>query len=189
MKTMRIKSFLLITTIMFAATVAIAQDRYYTKTATISFFSKTDLEDIEAINKIVTAVIDTKSGAVQFSVPMKAFAFEKGLMQEHFNENYVESDKFPNGTFKGTITNNQNIRYNTPGSYDAIVSGNLTIHGVTRGINTKGKITVAPGSLNVNSLFDILLSDYNISVPALVADKISKTIKINIQGKLEPLNR
>jgi polyisoprenoid-binding protein YceI len=186
---MRRKSLTVISILLLLAITAIAQDRYYTKTATISFFSKTDLENIEAANKIVTAVIDTRSGAVQFSAPMKAFSFAKGLMQEHFNENYIESDKYPNSTFKGTITNNQSIRYNTPGSYDATVSGNLTIHGVTRAINTNGKITVAHGSLGVNSSFDILLSDYNITVPALVADKISKTIRINIQGKLEPLNR
>ena len=81
-----------------------AQDKYFTKTGKISFFSKAIIENIEAHNRSVTCVLDTKTGNLQFSVPIKGFEFEKALMQEHFNENYAESDKFPKSTFKGTIT-------------------------------------------------------------------------------------
>jgi polyisoprenoid-binding protein YceI len=168
---------------------AAAQDRYFTKTGTIRFFSKTDLENIEATNKIVTAVLDIKSGAIQFSVPMKAFEFRKSLMQEHFNENYVESDKFPNGTFKGKISNNAGIKYGTPGTYDATVEGELTIHGVTKPLSTKGKLLISASNIEANTSFEILLADYNISIPSLVADKISKNVQINVLTKLEPLTR
>src|SRR5689334_8859827 len=97
--------------VMITASACFAQVKYFTKTGKINFFSKATLEDIEAKNKTVTAVIDSKSGAVQFSVQMKGFEFEKKLMQQHFNENYVESDKFPKGEFKGMITNNSEINY------------------------------------------------------------------------------
>ncbi|RYG04633.1 MAG: YceI family protein, partial [Chitinophagaceae bacterium] len=102
-------------TLLLAAGIAqlAAQDRYFTKTGTISFHSKTDMENIDATNKLVTAALDTKTGAIQFNVPMKAFEFKRALMQEHFNENYVESDKFPNGTFKGKLTNNAAVNYGT----------------------------------------------------------------------------
>lgn len=166
-----------------------AQDRYFTKTGTIHFFSKTDLEDIDASNKLVTAVLDTKSGAIQFSVPMKAFEFRKALMQEHFNENYVESDKFPNGSFKGKVLNNAAIKYSTPGTYDATVEGDLTIHGVTKPVSTKGKIVVGKSAIEANTNFDVVLADYNISIPSLVADKISKKVKISVTTRLEPLTK
>ncbi len=186
---MSIRNHLITLASMMIITAGYAQSRYYTKTATITFFSKTDLENIEAVNKTVTAAMDTRSGAVQFSVPMKAFSFAKGLMQEHFNENYVESDKYPNSVFKGTIKDNGKLRYDIPGTYDVTVNGDLTIHGVTRPVSAKGKINVAEGSITISSVFQILLSEYNISIPTLVNDKISKSIKINVHGKLEPLNR
>jgi len=77
--------------------------KYFTRSGQISFFSSTSMEDIEAHNKTVTAIFDSQSGAIQFSVTMKSFQFEKALMQEHFNENYVESGKFPKATFKGVL--------------------------------------------------------------------------------------
>ncbi|HEX6333383.1 MAG TPA: YceI family protein [Flavisolibacter sp.] len=170
-----------------AATVTQAQDRYFTKSGRIEFFSKAPMEDIEARNKTVAAVLDTKSGALQFSVLMKSFEFEKALMQEHFNENYVESNKFPKAEFKGSITNNGDINYAKDGSYTAKVKGKLTIHGVTRDVETTGTIKVASGKIDASSVFNILLSDYNISIPAIVKDKISNSIKIAVDCKLEPL--
>jgi polyisoprenoid-binding protein YceI len=166
-----------------------AQDRYFTKTGTIKFFSKTDLENIEATNKIVTAVLDIKTGAIQFSVPMKAFSFQKALMQEHFNENYIESDKFPNGTFKGRITNNSSIKYGTPGTYAADVEGELTIHGVTKPVTAKGKIIIAANEIEASASFSVLVPDYNITIPALVADKVSKTVHIDVLTRLQPLGK
>ncbi|MET0300109.1 MAG: YceI family protein [Flavitalea sp.] len=164
-----------------------AQDRYFTKTGTISFHSKTDLENIDATNKLVTAALDTKTGAIQFNVPMKAFEFKRALMQEHFNENYVESEKFPNGTFKGRLANNASIKYGTPGTYDVTVEGDLTIHGVTKKVNAPGKVVISQGAIDATAAFEILLADYNITIPALVADKISKKVNINVVTKLEPL--
>ena len=179
----------LFTTLILLSTVAFsqAQDRYFTKTGKINFYSKAPMEDIEAKNKTVTAVIDSKSGALQFAVQMKGFEFEKQLMQQHFNENYVESDKFPRAEFKGTITNNSSINYKKDGSYPAKVKGKLTIHGVTRDVETDGLIKVSGGKIDATSSFNVLLSDYNVRIPAIVKDKVSNTIRITVDCQLQPL--
>src|SRR5215216_3085615 len=139
-----------------------AQDKYFTKTGKIDFSSRSTMEDIDARNKTVAAILDTKTGTLQFSVLMKGFEFPKALMQEHFNENYVESNKYPKGEFKGSITNNSTINYTKDGSYPAEVSGKLTIHGVTKDVKTKGTVKVDGGKIDVTSIFNILLSDYKI---------------------------
>jgi len=164
-----------------------AQDKYFTKTGKIDFSSKSTMEDIDARNKTVAAILDTKTGAVQFSVLMKGFEFPKALMQEHFNENYVESNKYPKGEFKGSITNNSTITYTNDGSYPAEVSGKLTIHGITKDVKAKGSVKVNGGKINVASVFNILLSDYKIRIPSIVKEKLSNNIKITVDCLLEPL--
>lgn len=173
--------------VLLATTLVQAQDKFFTKSGKIEFFSNAPMEDIEARNKTATAVLDTKTGALQFSVLMKAFEFQKALMQEHFNENYVESHKFPKGEFRGTIVNNSDIDYTKPGTYKAAVKGQLTIHGVTRDVVTTGTITVDGANLLATSSFNIKLSDYNIKVPSVVKEKLSNNIKITVDTKLEPL--
>jgi polyisoprenoid-binding protein YceI len=185
--TMFKKNLIVALVFLLASTACFAQDKYFTKTGKISFFSKGQMEDIEAKNKTVTAVIDTKSGAVQFAVQMKGFEFAKQLMQQHFNENYVESDKYPKGEFKGSISNNSEIDYTKDGTYNAKVKGKLTIHGVTKDVETTGKVKVDGGKLDVTSDFNILLSDYNIKIPSIVQDKLSNSIKISVDCKLDPL--
>jgi polyisoprenoid-binding protein YceI len=118
---------------------------------------------------------------------MKGFEFRKALMQEHFNENYVESNKYPNGDFKGVIVNNAEINYNKPGTYTARVRGQLTMHGVTKDVETNGTVVVEPNGLKTSTVFNIQLSDYNIKRPALVKDKLSNTIQISVDCKLEAL--
>jgi polyisoprenoid-binding protein YceI len=172
---------------ILSATVSFAQDKFFTKSGKINFFSSASLEDIEAKNKTVTAVLDSKTGAIQFAALMKSFEFEKQLMQQHFNENYVESDKYPKGEFKGVIVNNGDINYAKDGVYKAKVKGKMTIHGVTKDVETTGTIKVDGGKINANSVFNVLLSDYNIKIPSVVKDKISKTIKISVDCQLEPL--
>ena len=164
-----------------------AQDKFFTKTGKISFYSKAPMEDIEAKNKTVAAVMDTKTGAIQFSVLMKSFEFEKALMQEHFNENYVESDKFPKADFKGTIVNNSSVNYSKGGTYNTIVKGKLTIHGVTKEVEAPGVIKIEGGKIDASSTFNVMLSDFNVSIPSMVKDKVSNTIKITVDCKMDPL--
>jgi polyisoprenoid-binding protein YceI len=145
------------------------------------------MEDIEAKNKTVTAVLDSKTGAMQFSVQMKGFEFEKALMQQHFNENYVESNKFPKAEFKGALTNNSSVNYTKDGTYVVTVKGKLTLHGVTKDVEAPGTIKVDGGKLEGKSTFNIRLSDYKISIPSVVKEKVSNSIKIIVDTKLEPL--
>lgn len=181
------KNLVTLAAILLVVASANAQDRYFTKTGTIEFFSKATLEDIEAKNKTVQAVLDKKTGALQFAVQMKGFEFQKALMQEHFNENYVESGKYPKAEFKGTVSNNSAVNYTKDGTYNVTVKGKMTLHGVTKDVEAPGTITVNGGKLEGKSTFNIQLSDYKISIPSVVKDKISNSIKITVDTKLEPL--
>jgi hypothetical protein len=164
-----------------------AQDKYFTKSGKIIFSSKASLENIEAHNKSVTCVLDTKTGNLQFAVLMKGFEFEKALMQEHFNENYVESHKFPKAEFKGQVTNHSEINYAKDGTYPAKVKGKLTIHGETRDVETVGTVTIKSGKVKADADFVIALADYKVEIPNMVKDNISKTVKITVDCTLEPL--
>ena len=164
-----------------------AQDKYFTKAGTVTFFSKAPLEDIEAHHKAVTCVLDTKTGNLQFAILMKGFEFEKALMQEHFNENYVESHKYPKAEFRGQVINNKDVNYSKDGAYEVNVKGKLTIHGVTKDAEAIGKVVVKDGKPLATSTFNILLSDYKIEIPRIVKDNISNTVKIDVTCSLEPL--
>ena len=164
-----------------------AQDKYYTKNGRIQFESKAPLENIEAVNKSVTCVLDSKTGNVQFAVIMRGFEFAKALMQEHFNENYVESHKFPKAGFNGQVLNNDAINYTQDGVYPAKIRGKMTIQGETNDVEADGKITVKNGKIVASSDFRIQISDYKISIPNLVKDKVSNSVRIIVDCTLEPL--
>jgi len=181
------RSFGVIIAILFFNCIVSGQALFFSKSGKITFYSKSPLENIEASNKSATCVIDSKTGNMQFAVLMKGFEFKKARMQEHFNENYVESDKFPKSEFKGKIINNADINYTNDGSYDAKVTGKLTIHGQTKEVEADGKINVKDGKVSATSVFNILLSDFNIRIPKLVKDNISNNISIMVNCSLEPL--
>ncbi len=163
--------------------------KFMTRDARISFLSETPLEKIEAINKSGSAVLDAESGRMEWKVLIKNFIFEKKLMQEHFNENYMESNKYPNAVFKGEIVNVKDINLSKDGSYNVLAKGKMTIHGVERDIEVPGKITVSGGKLNVVSDFKVACADYNISIPSVVRDNIAKEIAVHVEATLTPLTR
>ena len=165
--------------IAMLSNAAVAQ-KYFTKNGTISFFSATSLENIKADNNQVMSVLNVTTGDMQFSVLVKSFHFKKALMEEHFNENYMESDKFPKSTFKGTITDISKVNFTKDGTYPVSVSGDLTMHGVTQKVTTNGNISVSGGKITGTSVFKVALVDYKISVPKVVENNISKTIEITI---------
>jgi polyisoprenoid-binding protein YceI len=171
----------------FALFTANAQ-RFITKTGHIKFHSDSPLEKIEANNRQVKAIIDITTGDFIFTVLMKSFEFEKALMQEHFNENYVESDKFPNATFLGKVTNIKDVDVTKDGTYDATVEGKLTIHGVTRFVKEQGTFEVKSNKINGKAKFNLLLGDYGIKVPGAVTNNISKTIEITVEVALDKFN-
>jgi hypothetical protein len=157
-----------------------AQNRLFTKTGVISFFSKTTVENISAVNKKVLCVWDIASGKIEFSVLMKGFEFEKALMQEHFNESYVESDKYPKATFKGEIENGNSISLTTDKSYTVKVNGTLTMHGVSKQVSINAIIKVSKSVVSAMANFSVLLSDYNVKIPSVVSSNINKSINISI---------
>lgn len=166
-----------------------SQDKYFTKTGKIEFdaTASNSPEEIEAIHKNVISVLDTKTGNFQFSVLMTGFEFQRALMQEHFNENYVESTKYPKSDFKGVIAENGSINYSKDGVYSVTVKGSLTMHGVSKSVEVPGKIEIKSGKIIANATFNVLLSDYQINVPQLVVDKVAKTAKITVNCNMEPL--
>lgn len=186
MKLIRLLSFSLMA-LLAHSSLSAQSGKHFTKTGKISFYSKAPLESIDAVNKSAVCVLDTKSGLLQFSVLMKGFEFKKALMQEHFNENYAESDKFPKSDFRGQISNNDAINYAADGVYPATVKGRLTLHGQTREMEAAGKVTVKSGKISLSSEFTIQLSDYKILIPKVVKDNIANSVKISVNCALEPL--
>ncbi len=174
------KKLIVATLFLSFITLSSSAQRYYTKNGSISFFSKASLENIEANNNQVMSVLNTQTGDLQFSVLIKSFHFEKALMEEHFNENYLESDKFPKSTFKGTIADVSKISFTTDGVYPVTVSGDLTLHGVTKKINATGNITVKAGKISADAKFLLKLADYNVSIPKLVKDNIAESVEVKV---------
>lgn len=161
--------------------------KYMTKTGHIRFFSTTPMEDIEAHNRQVNAALDAQTGDLVFKAMLKSFQFEKALMQEHFNENYVESDKFPNSTFKGKVTNIKEVDFTKNGKYEVTIEGDLTLKDVTKKIKEKGTLEISGDKVNGIATFNILLADYNIKIPSAVASNIAKSIRIDVDVKLEKM--
>lgn len=166
---------------------AMAQ-KYLTQSATIKFFSETPVENIEAVNNQVSTVLNSENGELVFSLLIKAFTFEKALMQEHFNEKYMESDKFPKSTFKGKIAD-FDLSKLTNEFTEYKVNGTLTIHGVSKQVELMTKLKMQGQQLVGNSNFQVQLADYDIKIPSAVSDKIAKTIDITIDTIYEPYNK
>ncbi|MCH5686794.1 YceI family protein [Niabella sp. W65] len=172
--------------IALTAYPAFAQ-KYFTKNGIISFSAGTSMEDIDAVNKSATSVIDVTSGKIEFAVLIKGFEFKRDLMQEHFNENYMESSKYPKAVFKGTIV--ESIPFSKPGTYAATVKGVMEIHGVRRETTAKGTIKVSAQSIQALSQFTLNTSDFKISIPGVVKDKISPLVKVSVNCNYNPLNK
>lgn len=177
-------------TIAFAGivTTCLAQTKYITKNGHINFFSHAPIEDISADNHAVGSIIDSGTGEVVFTLRMTGFEFEKKLMQQHFNENYVESEKFPTSTFKGVITNNNKVDYTKPGSFSVNVKGDLTIHGVTKTIQTPGTIEVTRNGLRASSKFIVKPADFDIKIPGIMRNKIAEEIVVTVRMEYETMN-
>lgn len=143
----------------------------------VSFFSKTPMEDIEALNKNVASIINTATNEVAVQMRVTNFVFPNKLMQEHFNENYLESDKFPSATFKGKIK--ESVDLTVPGTYPITAAGSATIHGVTRPIELKGTIVSSGSGLALSCQFEVKLVDYKIDIPKIVFAKIAEVIKVS----------
>jgi polyisoprenoid-binding protein YceI len=176
-----------IITFVLAAMLALPgqAQRYLTKNGNISFFSETPIENIEAHNKQVNAALDITSGKMVFKVLMKSFEFEKALMQEHFNENYVESDKYPSATFDGLIKEIDVFGKEKPETMEVSIEGKLTIHGVTREISEKGSLQWKEDGIKGDARFMVAPADYDIKIPNAVMNNIAKEIEVVVDVDLK----
>lgn len=162
--------------------LATAQSRYVTHTGKATIYSHTVAEDITADNNNVTGVIQPETGEIAISVPVQSFQFEKALMQEHFNQpNFMDSKQYPKINLKGKISNLSAIDFSKDGTYDAHITGDLTIRGTARPINEKAHITIKEGRVSVHCNFTINdISSYGVGKPMgkkknNVADNIQVT--------------
>lgn len=154
------------------------QGTYVCKNAKVSLYSEAPLEDIEAESVKGVSVLNTATGDIAFSVPVRSFKFEKSLMEEHFNENYMESDKFPQASFKGKVKGVPDWAKN--GEYSVQAVGVLEVHGVKQNRTIPGKIVISNGSVRMSSVFMVRCKDHRIDIPTLVFQKIAESIKVTV---------
>ncbi|WP_201979595.1 YceI family protein [Hymenobacter rubidus] len=160
--------------------------RYTTASGQATFFSTAPLEDIEALNSRVAAIFDLNTGQLAFSLMMKDFQFKNSLMQEHFNENYAESDKYPRARFMGTLVTMPTEEQLRAGPQPVYVQGQLTIHNVKRKVRVPGTLQLRGNDLVVTSKFSVAPADYKIKIPALVRNNIAKSIDISVIATCQP---
>ena len=166
---------------LLSLSAAHAQTRYLTKAGHVSFFSATPIEDIDARNQQVAAVLDLGTGQLAFSLPVKGFVFKRTLMQEHFNESYLESDKYPKATFTGRFTGLDAATLALPGPHAVQVAG------VTRRIQVPASLELKAGQLVAAATFIVASADYGIEIPLLVRDNIAKTVTVRVDLTCAPV--
>jgi len=179
----RLFLFLFFLNIVLAANA----QKYMTKNGYIGFYSHTPMEDIKGDNNQVVGALDISTGEMVFQALIKSFHFDRALMEEHFNENYMESDKFPKSVFKGKISNLKDVDFSKNGIYNVTVEGDLTIHDVTNKISAQGTIEVVSGGINANSKFKVVPEDYKINIPGVVKDKFEKSLEVTVAMKYTPI--
>lgn len=160
---------------------------YTAKSGRATFFSEAPLENIEAKSQSVQSILNTTTKSIAFIISIRSFQFEKDLMKEHFNEKYMESDKFPNATYSGKI--NDNLDFSQDGKYAVSAIGKITIHGREKEITTPGILTVEKGSISVESDFRLAVADFKIEIPRLLFRNIADTVEVKLHVNYEPYNK
>lgn len=179
--TIAITGFLILT----AAFTVPTETKLISKAGHINFFSHTAIEDISADNFKVVSTLDTSTGVIVYSVPMQSFEFEKALMQKHYNSSkFLDTKAFPKAKFKGQITNLSEINFDTDGTYTATVTGEMTLHGVTKALSETATINVAGNSVSIETKMELTLADYNINFKkGKPSTNIAKTIAVTSKSE------
>ncbi len=181
-----INRYLFFALLMLSTTLVNAQ-KYFTKTGQAYFISHTDVIDIDGTNNQVVSFIDFNNGEIACALLVKAFEFTLATAYEHFNETYMESHLYPKSNFKGKIIDIDKINIEKKGTYDIKVTGDLTIHGVTKNIQVPAKIEVVDkDNITGKCQFDVAISDYNIKVPKVVEDRVAKIVNIKLNFNYKP---
>jgi hypothetical protein len=160
------------------------QDIYVCRNAKITLYSSAPIEDIKAATSTGASVYNAASGELDFSVAIRSFQFDKSLMQEHFNSDYMESDKFPRAIFKGKVENH--IDVGQDGTYPVKVAGQLTVHGVTQSRTIQGTISIKNGVVSMTSEFMVKCTDHHIDIPQIVFHHIAESIQVNVFATYSP---
>ncbi len=177
-----------IVTVLSFSTYIQAQ-KYITKEGVIEIFSETSLFTIEAKNQKVASILNTETGDIVASTLVRSFKFKEALVEEHFNENYMESHKFPKSVFKGKITNFSNLDITKDATYKIDISGDLTMHGETLPITSTGNLTIKGGKISAKTEFFISLEKYKIQIEENYKDRIKDEIQLIVHFNYLPLNK
>lgn len=161
-------------------------NKYIARQGQVSFFSYTTAENIEAKNNQVLSIIDLSNNEIAISMLMNAFVFKKSLMHEHFNDSYIESDLYPKATFKGNIID---FDPSNTLAQTKIIKGTLTIRGITKEVEIKTLIKKSDKNFVLSGEFEIIVEDYNINIPAIVAPNIAKIISTKFRFEYQPYEK
>lgn len=170
--------------LLLVESLSLNAQMWKTSESTVQFFSEAPLENIEAVNEKSIGLYNESNQQVAFVIPIRGFKFEKELMEEHFNENYLESEKYKNGSFKGNL--DQKINTKKDGEYEASATGTLTIHGVEQKRTIRGTLVVKDGKIFMKTKFQVKLADHDIEIPKVVFQNIAEVIDVTCDFTFAP---
>jgi len=165
------------------ASISVYSQKYILNRGTITFFSEATLEDIKADNEKVSSIFNVSTSEIAFSIPNSEFQFEKKLMQQHFNEKYMETDKYPRSTFSGKLLG---FTITTPGEQLVKAVGKLTIHGVTKEVEVPGAVEVKSDGISMKAMFIVKLADHKIKIPQIMWQNIAEQVEVTVNLAYNP---
>ncbi len=175
----------LFTFLMLVCSISVSAQKYKSSESYIRFYSEAPMEDIEATTEEATSIIDTEKGNMVIVVPIKTFSFKKKLMQEHFNENYMETEEYPRATFKGKLQDWNGEE----GSFKSKAIGTLEVHGVTRDVTIEGDLEFDGTSIKVSTVFPIKLEDHSIKIPKALFYNIAEEVEVTAKFEYLPYEK
>ncbi|MEX1240342.1 MAG: YceI family protein [Cyclobacteriaceae bacterium] len=176
------KKIIFIVLIQFQIIPVLLAQKFISTKSHISFFSEAPVENVEAHTYQSKSTFDTETGEIVFTVPVNSFQFKRSLMQKHFNEKYIQSDKYPRSRFKGKVTGFTK----TPGKQDVTAEGLLEIHGVTKRVSLKGVIDFSSQKITVRSSFPLRVADYKVKIPKLVFSNVAEVVDVTVEFTYVP---
>jgi len=179
------KKIFLMLIVLGASFGAFSQGKFIAKNAYISFYSSTPMENILGESNESVTILNGETGEIAFQALMSTFHFKRALMEEHFNENYMESTKFPKAKFTGKIEGYKKEMLSSPVA-DVKVTGILSLHGVDKTITVPAKLGLENGKLVATSKFKVVPEDFGITIPSLVRDKIGKEMEVTVKSEYQP---
>lgn len=169
--------------LLFIFNTSAYSQKYSVEKSDVVFFSSAAIEDITAGNTKSVGLFNAANSDIAFSIPISEFQFEKSLMKEHFNERYMDTEKYPKSTFQGRISGYDSLK---AGVQNVKATGKLNIHGVTRTIDVPGTIEKQGTKLNIKSKFLVRLKDHKIKIPQLMWQNIAEEVEVSVDFTFKP---